>query len=433
LTSPGGMPRNFTLIWLSRTVTYFGDTGMLLTISFAVLTIGQPQQVGYCLGALIAAKLAAAAIAGGIADRWGRRRTLVLGDLLLALLQTATGLVVLSGRATFEMILCVTIAYGVLSALASPALIGLLPEEVPDALLSRANARLSASNSAMRLIGPATAGLIAAAASPGWFYLVDAASSAAAIVPLLAVKRAAQRPVSRPSNEMSILRATPIAIREVRRHRWYLPSVAGHATANLGITACIVLGPHVAETSLGGAGSWGLIVAAGGGGALIGGLLLASLVGPRPLLVANVAGGLAALQTLSLIRPEPLIVVALFSAIGSIAVVRVNQVWNSVLQLRVARDVISSVSALDDIVAFCTLPLGMFLSGLAAASLGDAWVLAIGGILGLLGPMISLFSPSVWDIDLPRKHAPSASGAMIFETASLPSDKSEITIEGPGT
>jgi hypothetical protein len=194
-----------------------------------------------------------------------------------------------------------------------------------------------------------------------------------------------------------------------------------------------VLGPHVAETSLGGAGSWGLIVAAGGGGALIGGLLLGRLVGPRPLLVANVAGGLAALQTLSLIRPEPLIVVALFSAIGSIAVVRVNQVWNSVLQLRIARDVISSVSALDDIVAFCTLPLGMFLSGLAAAALGDAWVLALGGILGLLGPMISLFSPSVWDIDLPRKHARLGSGAMIYETSSLPSDKSKIPTEGPRT
>lgn len=399
------MPRNFTLIWLSRTITYFGDTGMLLTISFAVLTVGEPQQVGYCLGALMAAKLAAAAFAGGIADRWGRRRTLLVGDLLLVLLQTTTGLIVLSGRASAEMIFCATVVYGVLSALASPALIGLLPEEVPDALLARANARLSASNSAMRLIGPATAGLVAAAASPGWFYVLDAVSSAAALAPLLAVKQAAERRDTAQRDEISILRAMPIAIREVRGHSWYLPSVAGHATANLGITACIVLGPHVAETSLGGPGSWGLIVAAGGGGALIGGLLLARLVGPRPLLVANLAGGLAALQTLSLIRPAPLIVVAVCSAIGSIGVVRVNQIWNSVLQLRIARGVISSVSALDDIVAFCTLPLGMVLSGVAAAALGDPAVLALGALLGLAGPMISLFAPAVWQVDMPRKRA----------------------------
>jgi MFS family permease len=392
--------RDFKLLWVSRTITYFGDTGILLTTSFAVLAIGgTARQVGFTLGALMFAKLAAALIAGGLADRFGRRRILIIGDGLNAGLQTLVGVLILSHNMGFGGLLAATLCYGMFSSLASPALMGVVPETVSVDELPRANARLQASNSGMRLVGPATAGLVASLASPGWFYLIDAVTSLLAIVPMLYL-RTTRRTATVEGPAVSLVRSTATAVSEARRHAWYFPSVIGHATANLGATACIAVGPVVAEEHLGGAAAWGTVVAASGIGALVGGVMLARYVGSHPLAWGNLAGGLLALQTLSLAKPLPLAVVTLCSAVGAIGIVRASQMWSTVVQSRVSANLTSTVSSLDDLISLSTVPVGLVLAGVLADTIGTRWTLLIGGAFGVIGALYSASRRGVRAVEL---------------------------------
>src|SRR5260370_37841772 len=97
--------------------------------------------------------------------------------------------------------------------------------------------------------------------------------------------------------------------RAVSSRSWYLTNLVSHALWNFAIAAFFVLGPSVAKQHLGGASAWGLIGASMGAGSVIGGLIALRVVPRRPLVVANLALTLSALQPLALIGPSPIVVI----------------------------------------------------------------------------------------------------------------------------
>jgi MFS family permease len=167
--------RNFALLWLAGLISTVGDwvltvglpiyayllTRSVLVLSISVLLSSIPNIV---LGS----------IAGVFVDRWDRKRTLVMVNLLLAL-GLLPLLLVRSADRTW-LIYLVALVESSLEQFSTPAHNALLPALVGEARLVLANALDSLTSNLARLIGPALGGLIAAVFALNGIVLADAVS-----------------------------------------------------------------------------------------------------------------------------------------------------------------------------------------------------------------------------------------------------------------
>ena len=151
---------------------------------------------------------------------------------------------------------------------------------------------------------------------------------------------------------------------------WVWTFVACAAFGNLVWGAWSVLGPVVAERSLGGAAAWGTVLGAMGIGALIGSLVAMHARPRRPLVLAGVAYGLFVFPLAFLAAGAPVVVIAFGALMGGVAVMLGNSVWESTLQARVPKESLSRVSAYDWFGSLAFNPVGMAIWGPIAGLIG---------------------------------------------------------------
>jgi MFS family permease len=153
--------REFRLLWSGQLLSTLGSSSAQLAIPLLVLAItGSPTQAGL-VGTADGIVSAIVRLPGGaLADRWNRRRIMLVSDgvRLLALGALAVG--VLLGRASFGLILAVVGVCAVFDVLFSPAETAALSRLVPAAQLPDAFARNEARTYAATLGGPPLGGLL---------------------------------------------------------------------------------------------------------------------------------------------------------------------------------------------------------------------------------------------------------------------------------
>lgn len=170
--------RDFALLFLAGLVSYTGDWMLAVALPVTVYALtGSALATG---GVLIANKIAAlilSPIAGVFVDRWDRKRTMVVANLVRAPI-----LLLLLAFTSAERVWVVYLVAAVNSAVGQffrPAENAMLPRLVGEEQLVPANALNSLNDNLSRLIGPALGGLTAA-----WLGLrgVVAADSASYLV-----------------------------------------------------------------------------------------------------------------------------------------------------------------------------------------------------------------------------------------------------------
>ena len=165
-----------------------------------------------------------------------------------------------------------------------------------------------------------------------------------------------------------------------------------------------VLGPVVAHDQLGGAHSWGIVLAAQSAGAVLGGLAMIKFRPRRLLLIGSLATAptSALLFTLAVPLAVPVLAVAAFAAGVCIEVFEVN--WATAMQQEIPPAALSRVSAYDAVGSWGLAPVGTVLAGPLALALGTSAVLAAGGVLIVLLTAAVLCVPEVRQ--LRRRQAP---------------------------
>src|SRR5207249_3872281 len=78
---------------------------------------------------------------------------------------------------------------------------------------------------------------------------------------------------------------------------------------------------------LGGSSAWGLIAGSMGAGQVLGGLVALRVMPARPLVAANLALTLAALQALALAVPTPTVLIMAACVVGWAGLTFLNEVW----------------------------------------------------------------------------------------------------------
>jgi MFS family permease len=383
--------RNFQLLLACDVVSMAGTSIAVVATPFAVLSIGgSGSDVGYVATAGLLPMVVFLLVGGVVADRLPRHQVMVAADVLQGIAQAVTAVLVLTGNARVWELLVLSAVRGTGLGFYFPAATGLVPQTVPPDQLSQANAVERVGRNTAQIGGNALGGLLVGLAGPGWGLAVDAASFAVA-----ALLRIGMRIPARGKSETatSMVEELREGWHEFSSRRWLWAIVLQFAGMVAITSATIsVIGPVVADSRLGGARTWGFLLAAYGIGAVVGGAAMIRLRPARMLLAASISVFVVPLLLFALAVPVavPLIAVTSFAAGASGEVFAVN--WVTTMQQEIPPAALSRVSAYDWLGSMALAPAGTVIAGPLLVAFGARSVLFTGGVL------IIIFTAAVFTV-----------------------------------
>ena len=385
--------RAFRLLFLGQSLSELGNGIAPVALAFAVLeTVGGATELGLVLAARTVPTVVFLITAGVFADRLPRRAVMVGSDLVRGLTQVGLAAIILVGDAELWHYLVLQAANGTAVAFFNPASEGLVPQTVSPARLQQANALLSLSGSTGFIVGPAIAGALVATVGPAWGLAADGATFFASAAFLA---RMPLRPHSRAKIE-PFIRELRDGWQEFRSRTWLWLGVLYSSLGNmLTIAPFLVLGPVVAERSLGGAPAWALIAALFAVGALLGDVVALRYRPSRPILAFGLALFPLAIPPAALALGLPGAGIAALSILAGTGLSYANIVWTTTVQEKVPPAALSRVSAYDWFGSLAFYPLGLALAGPAAALLGTNPTLWISAACGVCSTALLVAVPDV--------------------------------------
>jgi len=374
--------RDFRLLLAERLIAPASVGFSIVGVSFAVLrTTNSATDLSYVLAAQIAPALVFALIGGVAADRFPPQRVIVAANLLMALGEGTFGVLVLTGRPPLWAMIGLEALTGTGVAIFYPASQALLPRIVPLAVLQDASAISRLAMNSGQMSGAAVAGLLVAAAGPGWALTLCGLGMVATVPLLLSIRGARDdlRPrighdaarEAEPAAASSMLTELREGWSEFRSHTWLWVIVAQFCVVLMAwYGAFSVLGPVVAKEHLGGPAAWGAITAADSVGLITGGLVSLRFTPRRPMLFVVLTGAAVAISPLSLamVLPLPAVCVASFGLGVFVEMMMVQ--WTVTLARNIPPDKLARVSSYDVLGSVMAMPVGALIAGPLGTAIG---------------------------------------------------------------
>lgn len=154
------------------------------------LTDNDATAVGITMALQFGPPLLLVSVTGWAADRFDRRRLLMITQTILLLLAVLLGVLLLAGAMTLPLMYAFALLLGLVTAFDYPARQTFVTDLVSRENASNAVALNAASFNGARLIGPAVAGVMIVAVGTGWVFLVNAGTFLATVIALLVIRPA---------------------------------------------------------------------------------------------------------------------------------------------------------------------------------------------------------------------------------------------------
>ncbi|HEV7932725.1 MAG TPA: MFS transporter [Actinomadura sp.] len=318
---------------------------------------------------------------GVIADRYSKRRVLMLTQISMGVLALILGVLVLTGMAQVWHVYVLAFGLGLATVVDNPTRQTFVVEMVGKADLPNAIALNSAMFNGARVLGPAVAGVAMALVGTGPVFLINAASFGAVLFGLKAMNEAdlrAPEPVPRAKGQLRE------GLRYVRGRRdlvMVLVLVCFVATfgMNFQMTTALV----ARQVFHSGASSFGLASTMLAVGALAGALLAARRVEPSRRMLLSAAVLFGVLEMITGLMPTYWSFLALLVPTG-MAMMTFTTAANATMQLTVAPEMRGRVMGLYMFVFLGTNPLGAPLVGWMAEEFGPRMSIVIGGLVAMV-------------------------------------------------
>ncbi|MCA9969434.1 MAG: MFS transporter [Anaerolineales bacterium] len=171
--------RDFRWLWLGQIVSNFGDalTHLTLVLYINRVTDGSTTAIATLLIALALPQATLGLVAGVFVDRWDRKRTMIISDLVRGVLVLAFIYSSTHAADQLWLLYLVAFAHACAGAFFLPARSALVPNVVPAAGLLAANSLGQMSVVFFRVLGTAAAGLLVGLLDVFWpAFVVDAAT-----------------------------------------------------------------------------------------------------------------------------------------------------------------------------------------------------------------------------------------------------------------
>ena len=268
--------RDFRRLFLASVVSLTGDWFSFVAVADLVTRLtGRPGAAAFVYAATVLPVFVASPIAGAVADRYDRRRILVIADIVRV--PFALALVAAAAWGSVALAIAAVIALGVAASFYDPVASAATPNLVPKAQLAQAQALMGAVWGSMLLVGAGLGGLTSELFGIQTAFVVDAATFAISAV-LVAGIRA-------PMQERAPAPRAPGQLREALRYVRGNGLIARLVLAKVGVSSAngtVGLLPAYARAYTGTSIATGLLLAARGLGALLGPILARASAGPAP-------------------------------------------------------------------------------------------------------------------------------------------------------
>jgi len=233
------------------------------------LSGNDPFQIGLLFFFLFLPAFVLAPIAGVAADRFDRKRIVLLCYLGVVSVAGVMAWLTASGDITPGILLGLSLCMGTAFAFAGPSNFSIAANSVPQEDLPSAVSLQSAANNLTRVVGPAAAAPLVAGGSLANAFAIFAV--AAGVAGLL-IARIRLSPYEPDPDELGILGRMRNGLQHARERRPALPALATVATLSVFGVSHMALLPIYASEVLGNADYFAWIVVATGSGALVGAL-----------------------------------------------------------------------------------------------------------------------------------------------------------------
>ncbi|RKR06700.1 putative MFS family arabinose efflux permease [Kushneria sinocarnis] len=375
---------NFRIWAIGSLISNIGTWMQRVAQDWLVLTIlteHNASAVGITMALQFGPQLLLLPLTGHAADRFDRRRLIMLTQALQGLLALGLGLVTLTGVVTLWQVYAFALGLGCVSAFDAPARQTFVNDLVGERYLSNAVALNSTSFNSARMVGPAVAGLLIAAIGTGWVFLLNALSFAAVLGSLYLLR-------VHELHAMPETRRRPGGLLEGFRYVHQRPDLMAilimlFLIGTFGFNFPIFISTMSVSVFHGAADQYGLLTSALAIGSISGALLAARREQPsmRLLGVATLLFGLCCAA--AALMPNVWTFAAALVATGLSALTFMTG-SNALMQLTTTPAMRGRVMALRIAVTMGGTPLGAPVVGAIADHAGPRWAMLAGASAGLL-------------------------------------------------
>ena len=370
--------RNFRLFFLGQVVSQLGVWTSRTAQTLLLLDLtGSGLQLGLLAACQYGPVLILGAWAGTIADRFDKRRLLLIVQAAAIVPSFLLGLVLLADVVVVPLVFSLALVQGVLTAFDNPTRRAYVIELIESDNVSNAVSLTSTVITSAQMIGPVIAGVLALSVGYAWCFFFDSASYVAAIAALLLI-RASDTATPRPeASGKGLIRA---GLRYVSSERdLFIPMGMMAAIGAFGFNFPVST-PLLVTRSLGGdEQSYTFLLSLIGCGSAVGALATArrSRVPTRHLVIAATAFG-TAIFLLS-VAPNLGIAFVIAPAMGLAGAFFFTSLA-SIVQLVAAPEFRGRVMALQAMVFIGSMPIGGLIIGWTADNLGGRAGVTLGAI-----------------------------------------------------
>lgn len=381
---------NYRLYFGGQCISLVGTWMQQVALAWLVFTLSRSGTVlGFAIAAQTLPILLLGPYGGLLADRFDKRRLLLITQVILGLVSLVNGLLVASGAVEVWMLFVSSLAIGMVNACANPARQSFISELVPPENLRSAVSLGSVMVNTARAVGPAIAGFLIANVSLEMCFFLDAVSYTGVIIGLVLMNRRTLRTPAPAAPGKGQIRD---GLRYVRNAPSLLvPLLMMTLIGTFAYEFQVLLPLVAAHTFAGNAGTLGALLSAQGLGAITGGIYVArhGKTGIKPVTRGAALFGTA--MFLASVAPTFHIEIALLFLTGFCSV-QFLSVGNSTLQLTAEPRYRGRVMALWSMAFLGSTPIGGPIIGWIGQHASPRLGLGVGALSCLVATLIGFWA-----------------------------------------
>ena len=382
--------RNYRLYYLGQMISLAGTHMQFLAQAWLVLKL---TDSGTALGLVTALQympvLLLGPFGGTLADRFPKRKLLMVTQSMLGLLAILLGGLVYTGWVQLWMVGACALSYGIVMAIDHPTRQSFVVEMVGEDHLRNAVTLFSSLTNMARIIGPATAGLLIGTIGLAACFILNGLSYGVVLIMLGMIRSddlftlpTAPRLKTELSAGFRYIAATPMV-----RNVLVMLALIGTFTFEFQVSL-----PLIAEyTFHGNADSYASLTSAMGLGAVLGGLVSAGKKDTSPHLLIRAALLFGAAVLLAAGMPALILASLAMMSVGFFSI-SFTSLGNSVLQLETAPEMRGRVMAFWSMAFLGSTAIGGPIIGWVGEHTQPQWALGLGGMAAILASIFGFIT-----------------------------------------